>query len=446
MRRFLAAATLLLAATAAMGQAPTVPARLELPGAVALALRTHPAVGAARALHESARAAIGEAGAGRWPSLVADGTTTRFEEPMVVAPLHGFDPTRPPAFDRTLVQGRLSLRYLVFDGGARSARVSGARAAADAAAAGIAASEMDLAEAVTWTYLEVLARREVLDAANRRLASLLVERDRARQFFEEGRAARVELLRVDAAVARARADSVANAARLETAERDLARLTGLDRSHTSADGLASMRIRPEADQLAEAPAEAGAAHPDLERARADLARARADHRAARSQWLPDVDLVAGYTAFGSGAGDYAGEWQAGVRLSYPLFLGGGRSSANRRASAALRAAAERLRAAELLVAEAIDHARAALGEADARVAALTVAVEQSEEVARVERLALDAGAGVQSDYLTAEADLFTTRAALIEAQHAEIAALVALGRATGELSPQWLGRVLEVAP
>ena len=82
----------------------------------------------------------------------------------------------------------------------------------------------------------------------------------------------------------------------------------------------------------------------------------------------------------------------------------------------------------------------------ARIAALQSAVEQSAEVARIERLALEVGSGTQSDYLDAEANLLRARADLIEARHAEISARVELARVLGELSPEWLARTVESAP
>jgi len=94
----------------------------------------------------------------------------------------------------------------------------------------------------------------------------------------------------------------------------------------------------------------------------------------------------------------------------------------------------------------VDRSLAALREAHARVAALQTAVDQSAEVARIERLSLEVGAGTQTDYLTAEANLLSTRAGLIEARHAEISARVDLARITGELSRDWPARTLEPIP
>ncbi len=75
-----------------------------------------------------------------------------------------------------------------------------------------------------------------------------------------------------------------------------------------------------------------------------------------------------------------------------------------------------------------------------------VAADRSAEVARIETLALDAGSGTQTDWLTAQADLLEARAALVEARHGEIAARAELARHIGDLDSAWIARTLETRP
>jgi outer membrane protein TolC len=95
------------------------------------------------------------------------------------------------------------------------------------------------------------------------------------------------------------------------------------------------------------------------------------------------------------------------------------------------------------VAEALDRAYSAFDAARARTEALRAAVVQAEEVTRIERLALEAGSGVQSDYITAEAELLRVRAALTDATYAQVLARVELARITGDISSEWIARNLE---
>jgi outer membrane protein len=172
--------------------------------------------------------------------------------------------------------------------------------------------------------------------------------------------------------------------------------------------------------------------------------AEAGRSEAKASRLPNLQLGARYADYGTVEGDFSGEWQATFQLSYPVFTGGRRTNVIRRAEAEERRATESLRLVELQMESRIDQALAAVQETGARKEALAAAAEQSQEVARIEHLALEAGAGVQTDYLTAEAELFRARAALTQARHGEIAAAVQLARAMGDLSVTWLEQNLEI--
>src|SRR5688500_13734736 len=92
---------LLLACTAAPLHAQHT---LTLLDVVTYARQRHPSVDLAKATTDRARSLVREARAARRPTASLDANLNQFQEPMVVAPLHGFDPTRPPVFDRTLMQ------------------------------------------------------------------------------------------------------------------------------------------------------------------------------------------------------------------------------------------------------------------------------------------------------------------------------------------------------
>jgi outer membrane protein len=187
-----------------------------------------------------------------------------------------------------------------------------------------------------------------------------------------------------------------------------------------------------------------ARNPTVRQAQRRVAAAAAAVSAARSAYLPRISLSGRYSGYGSLETALQPEWNAGLQLSYPLFTGGARTRAVEEARAQTVVAEEEARLTEREVADAVDAAVVALRSAWARVAALEAAVSQSVEVARIEALALEAGAGVQTDYLEAEADLLEARAGLAEARHGAVEARVRLAQATGELSPEWLARITEV--
>lgn len=408
---------------------------LTLVRAATLALEAHPSVEIARQDAQGAEATASEARAAWLPSLSAGGSVSRFQEPMVVAPFHGFDPGSAPDFDRTLIQGSLTLSYDLFDGGARSGRIGRAEAGARGARASLEASRMDLLHRVVEAYLEVLTAREILEAHRLRTAALEEELDRARRLVDEGAAPRLEILRARASLSRARADTRSAEIRTRTARREMARLTGLPEEMATR----TVFLPPAAPGgVRGSDAVATPAAPELEVARQRLEGARQARETARASWLPDLSARAGFTEFGSGEGRFTGEWQAAVQVSYPLFTGGSRSAANARADAELRKAREALALTRIRMRSEADRARSSLENALARTEALDATVSQLEEVARIEALALEAGSGVQRDLLAAEASLLEARAQLAEAHHAAVLARTSLARVRGDLSLGWI--------
>ncbi len=423
---------------------------LTLAEAVALAQETHPAVGRAVAAAGVAEAGVTQARAALYPSLNGQGSLTRHQEPMIVAPLHGFDPMSPPSFDENLVQGGVSLGYTLFDGGARGARVERAEAGERAALAGGKDTRMRVTTQVSAAYLSSITGEQLLEAVLGRRRALDAELDRVSRFLAEGKAARVDLLRVEAALSRVRADEISVRSDLELARSRLARLTGLD-----PETVRSLRLHPVAPLLP--PPGAGREewgrtetltlardqNASLLRAREELSGARAGVREARAAWLPKVEANGRVSNFGTLSGDHVQEWQGALQLSFPFFTGGARAGEGERARAEERRAAESVRLAELEVEDQVETALAAVSEAVALVEALEVAVAQSREVARIEALALEAGAGLQTDFLRAQAELFQGEAALAQARQGEVLARLELARVRGELSAAWIQENME---
>ncbi|MEJ2502108.1 MAG: TolC family protein [Gemmatimonadota bacterium] len=433
-----------LAVAAPVGAQETVPpgGSLGLGDVVQSTLRTHPAVGGAWARREAAEAAVGEARAALYPTIGLSVEGAWHQEPMVVAPLHGFDAMDPPDFDEALYQGHAGAQYTLFDGGARSGRIRAAEAGAEAAAAGVvAARDAVLAEAVS-AYLSVLSGIELLEARASQVDALEAELDRSRLMLDQGTTARVEVLRAQAVLSRARAERTAGAEGLELRRRRLARVSGLDLARVRSATLAPVGPAPAGtlsrDSLLR---EALAENAGLVATRRRLEAAEGRAEVARGARFPTLSASGRYSAFGSAATDPVLEWQAGLQVRYPLITGGARGRGIERADAEAADARAEAELAARSVADAVDAALLAYRAAAARVTALEDAVEQSAEVARIEALALEAGAGTQTDYLLAEASLLETRAALAEARQSLAEGWVGIARVTGRLTPEWLARL-----
>ena len=427
---------LLLLALPASGTAQQgAAAELALPQMIEATLQSHPSSDAAAARVEGAYEAREAVRASRLPNVSLGAELTRFAEPMVIAPLHAFDPTSPPGFDRTLVRSQLLVRYLVFDGGRRGAEINDAEA--QLSGAGHLGDDVTAAliEATAAAYLEVLSARSMRDAAQSLVRALEAELGRVSLSLSAGTAAELEVLRANAALQDATAKESTAEVRAQSAERALARITGIPTETISSDDLS----RPSIDAL-RLPYETRRT-PMVLAAESSVEAAEARVQTERSRLVPQVEVEAGWLDFGTAAGDHVLEWQAGLRASWPLFTGGATRAAVRRAEADLSYAQAGLDVARLRAEQEVDAAEAALLDALGRARSLDASVAQWEEVARIEALALDAGSGIQSDLLTAQAGLFQARAGLAQAESDAALAAVTLARARGELDQTWIDRV-----
>jgi outer membrane protein TolC len=429
--------------------APAAPAaeRLTLSEAVRLAQARHPTVAAARARLAEARESAGEARAVRGPTVRALLAGQQHGDPVPVTPIHGFGPGELPEFDETLLQATLSGSYVLLDSGARRARVEQAAGLEAGSAAALVAAGQAIAEQVTATWAAIGARQRAVVAQTARRDALAAELERTRRLFEAGKVAEVESLRAEAGLAAADAERIRVATALDSAERDLARWIGADPEEARAPRLAPLAAATApAEPRGELARRAADASPRVEQARRQLEAARAQHALARSAYFPELRTTAALQELGGADAAFGSEWNVALQLSVPLWDGGVTGRRVARAAAGVEGAAAALAQAELDAAADVDRALAALTEATARRAALESAEARLVEVARIQNLLLETGAGTQVDYLAAEAELASTRGALAEADGQTLAARAALARAAGELTPEWLAQHLEVHP
>ncbi|MFC1475404.1 TolC family protein [Candidatus Zixiibacteriota bacterium] len=448
-RRYIATWLLIFLAGPGQVAAEPIPALTNLPliEAIEQALVQYPSMGVADAEFDRARAARGEAIAGWFPSLSFSAGATRYEEQMPATPIHGFSPGTLPAFNDAVAQYGFHVGYTLFDGGRRRGRIRRAQSWLGAAESSRNETRQYLIASVIITYLSVLSGREILAAHDHRLAALRAELSRAEQFFDQERAAKVEILRVQAGLASAEADREQARTGLDVAEKNLASLLGVAPENTSAPRLIPLSLS-DTTKVAEASLYSAAliSNSTVEQTRRRVTAARAELTVARGARWPALQLGGNWIDQGDFDGHRVDEWNVSAAFSLPIFSGGAIGNRITQARATLKAAEERTRLAELALQREIDQTLARLNEAQSRINSLSRAVESFAEVARIEKLLVKTGSGTQTAYLDAEADLMTARATLVNARHAEIAARVELARLTGELDLPWVSRHLENQP
>jgi len=443
--RLALAFALLAALSPAFAADPGASPPLTLAEAVAAALGRYPALAAARARVEQADQSLGEARTELRPSLSATVLGAHYGEPIPVTPIHAFEPALLPELDETLLQGAVQVDYTLFDSG-RGERVRQAEAQLAAESASLDAGEQAVAARVAGLYARVLTRRDKLAAQRTRVEAVRAELGRVEQLLGVGKAPEVDRLRAEAAVAGAEADAVRAATELDSAERDLARLAGLDVEAARAGRLIAL-AEPAAPAAAreELASAAVGARTEVAAARAALEAAAAGESLARTGYHPKLRATGLYQELGASELAFTSEWNVALRLSVPIWDGGATGRRVSRAVAGLDEARARLAQAELEAREDVDRALAAWTDAEARAVALARAEARLAEVTRIERLLLEVGSGTQTDYLDAESELAATRAARAENLGTALVARVELAHATGELSLDWLVRNLEAS-
>jgi hypothetical protein len=133
----------------------------------------------------------------------------------------------------------------------------------------------------------VLSRARTLEAQDGSLKALEAELSRVKQVFDVGRAATVDVLRVEASIAAARAERVRLASSLDLAQRNLARLAGVETEETRASNLVPVALIDVSLPSREDPSAFNQAQRCLP-ARARRQRGPLDRN--RSRRLPSVNL------------------------------------------------------------------------------------------------------------------------------------------------------------
>ena len=387
-----------------MPRSGPLPLALTLDQALEEAAARSPAIVAARAEVEAARARLRQAGVRFNPELSVD-----VENFAGTGPYSGLSGT----------ETTISINQRLDLGGRRGARVSAAEARLAAQELQLAIAEADLAQAVREQFATAIAARDRL-----RLAQENEERARelariAGVLVDAGREPPLRAIRARSAAAQAQAALRAAEAADEAARRTLASLFGIDTPPQSlVGGLGEFRTTEIAPRQT---LEARLAVAEIAVAEAEVGQER-----AASRLDPSVGI--GIRRIEE-TGDQA--FVAGFSMPLPIF---DRNRGNiEAAQAGARAAEARLNNVVAQASARINNAAANLAAADARVEALEqAAIPEASEALRLSQLAYRAGKIDLIELLDAQESLASAQTELIEARLARAQATAALARASAQ--------------
>ena len=387
---------------------------LTLAECIRIGLERNPQTAGSWEAVRSAAARVGEERSAYFPEVNLSTSATRGKQ----VSSQTLQSQQQPSADNFFSTG-LALNYLLFDGGTRSAKVSGARADLEALGYQHNATLYNVVLKIEQSYYTLLASRWSQQVAEEtvRNAQYHVRLSQAR--FDAGLAPRSDVLKV--ATEKADADLVLVSAKngVQIAEGALASAMGLKVSVPIdiADVPESAQAG-ETEAIEQLLAEATKNRPELLSAVAKVRSKQAGIQEARAQYWPEISANAGY-----GWGDDSffpsqDEWSIGLSLSFPLFTGFKRGYQVERA----KTDAEQVKADYVSQLRDVEFevwtAYSKLKEAEETIQAAHVFVVSSEESTRLAEGEYKAGTGSIIGLIDAQMALTSARNRLLQARFA----------------------------
>ncbi len=308
--------------------------RLTLADCIGAGLERNPATRSAWQAAKAAAARIGEERAAYLPSASIRAESGRGKTVSLDSD------TEKDA--RDVYGAGIDVSYLLFDGGARRARVDGAEAALLEANFRHNTTLQDVALAVEEAYYELLGAKWSMKVAEQTVKRTQHQLEMARARHDAGTVTRADVLRAETQRANAELLRVKARGDERVARGKLGRAMGVavNAEFDVADPGVDIR-QLETERIETLLAEAVRQRPELQAALARVKNAQAATAEARSAWWPDVRAGVSAGRRDTSFAPERDEWNAGITLSWPLFTGFQRSRKIERTQAELdRAAAE----------------------------------------------------------------------------------------------------------
>lgn len=370
----------------------------------------------------------------RWPRLEAQGSFSYFPiRERLLIERHGFRPTPvnpgDNPFQEKIFNYGLQVTLPLYTSGRIYHEISAAKAAAAASRIRVTASRQELIFNVMSVYYTLLRVRANLGASEGLVRSVGESRRIAVQKAKVGKAARLRVLRLETALARAESRLAAAKGNFAATLATLKALLGLPRETSMAVEGSSVPARSVQD-VKDAHGTALGTRPDLIALRREIEAQEHRLGIARSRQGPSLDATMFYGA-ASGEDETTDDAKIFLKLRLPIFTGGVLSSKKRKALLRLKQLKARLAGAERRVIVEVDRNLIRLSANAARVSAGARAVTQAVEALRVERQKFDVGRGTTNDLLIAEEALLRAKidhaAAVSDGQIAYAALLLSMG-------------------
>lgn len=395
---------------------------LTLDEALATALKNHPQLTMAKENLNGAEALTGQALANYYPQIdvAADWSKGR----SFLIPLESIKTTE-------VNTDAVYLRQTIYDFGRTAGAVEAARSNRSAAAETLLITRQDIALRVRSAYYLLLAAQKQVVATRETVAAREAVFRQAREFFNRGIRAKVDVARAEANLYAARTALIRAENNQELARVELANAMGVpslpDRPPAE-PGMAPAQL-PERSQVQQ---EAFARRSELKRLDALKLAATATLKTVRSGYLP---ILSGTASVGYADRDFppgGNVWAVGLNLTLPLFSGFSTVEQEKESVASLRAVEAQHTDQKLQIVRDVESAWLAVRETTARIASTEKEVAAARENQTLAMGRYQEGVGSIIEVTDAQSQALDAETANIQAVYDYHTALARLDRAVGK--------------
>jgi outer membrane protein TolC len=359
----------------------------------------------------------------------------RTSNPMLVIPMQEFGAEPPPAFTRNHYQAGLNLSLPLYEGGRRWHKVTLSDLNKLIAEQQLSFTRQELIANVTNTFNQVLSFNALTKAQQKALDSLKKAQADTRKRVDLGRAAPVELMKMETQVARQEQELIHTRQAALRARQGLAALLGKNPALLNEPEGQLVNTIPklplhDKDTLEKIIAQ----RPDIRKTQEEIKLAATEIKLQKGYHLPDIALVGDYgLRAGSGLNDEEEVWSAGINVKFNLYAGGQIKAKVNQAEARYEASRERLEQQKLAAMTEVVQAVSVIEEAGQRIKMADKTAASARETYRIEELKYKTGASTITDSLLAQAAWFEATALKAAAVYDLEKALVAYRLACGTI-------------
>ena len=364
-----------------------------------------------------------------FPRVDLNAGYTRENRPIPFIPAQ--NPRIQPSFSDEIYFWNLFLRMSIYEGGRLSGQIKISEIEKEIQSSRKEFTTQDVIANITNAFNKVLQLKEFRVANLKSVETLERQEKNTNLFVEAGRAAKVELLRVEVQLASERQNFIRTEETINRARYALAYFMGVDMKEVpDVEG----RLSAEEQLISQNIDELLKSRPDIVAASRRVGQSKARVDVASGRRYPSISLFGNYGHKAGTEFDQRYEvWEAGVLASINIFDAGIISSEIRREKISHQKAQEELKLATLKARLEIDNALSSFREAENKLLVAKKAMEQSEETLRIEELKYKAGAGTITDVLLAQSAMSLAQANYYQALYDYSTAITEFKRATGTI-------------